>query len=441
MAYDRYSRDANRGDRDFDYGRDYGSGRDYTYSSARKYDAAGAFDNERNDDDRDQDSRRGYGARDYGQQGYGRQGYDTQSYGRDNDYPSSLQDFGGRSNEGRYGEGRSGAYGAYRGSEGGYGRDQDRDAYRGGERNYGRNASYGDSSRGYGYTGDRFGRDDRQERGDYGRQQQGRDYGRQRGGDYGRQPQGYDYDDRGFFARAGDEVRSWFGDEEAERRREADARFDERHYAQQDHDYNHWRTGQIAALDRDYDEYRSENRTKFQNEFSTWRTEREGQRGLLLKVKEHQEVVGSDGSHVGTVDKVRGDRILLTKNDKDAGGQHHSIPSRWLKSVEDKVTLTKTAEEAKAQWRDEENARAMFGDRTNENDRYGQANRYGQTGTSGQSSGYGQSATGTTSSAQNNSATGSTSTTGTTTGTGSTTGTTTGIGTTSSSTSDTSRGY
>ncbi len=124
---------------------------------------------------------------------------------------------------------------------------------------------------------------------DYGRQQQS-------GRDYGRQPQGYDYEDRGFFARAGDEVRSWFGDEDAERRREADARFDERYYAQQDHDYNHWRSGQIAALDRDYDEYRSENRTKFQNEFSSWRTEREGQRGLLPKVKEHQEVVGSDGA-------------------------------------------------------------------------------------------------------------------------------------------------
>ena len=31
-------------------------------------------------------------------------------------------------------------------------------------------------------------------------------------------------DDRGFFERAGDEVRSWFGDDEAERRREQDAR-------------------------------------------------------------------------------------------------------------------------------------------------------------------------------------------------------------------------
>ncbi|WP_347092997.1 DUF2171 domain-containing protein [Sphingomonas parapaucimobilis] len=414
MAYDRYSRDANRGDRDFDYGRDYGSGRDYTYSSARDYEAAGAYDDDRNDSRND--SRRGYGARDYGNQGYGRQGYDRDSYN------ASRQDFGGRQNEGRYGEGRSGQYGAYRGGENRYDRDTGREGYRSA-------SSYGDSSRGYGYTGDRYGRDDRQGRSDYGRQQPS-------GRDYGRQPQGYDYEDRGFFARAGDEVRSWFGDEEAERRREADARMDERYYAQQDHDYNHWRSGQIAALDRDYDEYRSENRTKFQNEFSSWRTEREGQRGLLPKVKEHQEVVGSDGSHVGTVDKVRGDRILLTKNDKDAGGQHHSIPSRWLKSVEDKVTLTKTAEEAKAQWRDEENARAMFGDNTRENDRYGQANRYGQTGMSGQSSGYGQTATGTTSSAQNNSSTtGTTSATGTMTGTGTTTSATSG------STSDTSRGY
>lgn len=33
-----------------------------------------------------------------------------------------------------------------------------------------------------------------------------------------------DYEDRGFFERAGDEVRSWFGDEDAERRRDRDMR-------------------------------------------------------------------------------------------------------------------------------------------------------------------------------------------------------------------------
>ena len=73
------------------------------------------------------------------------------------------------------------------------------------------------------------------------------------------------------------------------------------------------------------------------------------------------DVVGSDGAHIGTVDKVRGDRILLTKSDPDAGGRHHSIPSRWIQSVDDKVTVRKTADEAKAHWRDEERG-AFFGD-------------------------------------------------------------------------------
>ena len=74
------------------------------------------------------------------------------------------------------------------------------------------------------------------------------------------------------------------------------------------------------------------------------------------------EVVGSDGEHVGTVDKVRGDRILLTKNDADAGGRHHSIPSSWMQTVDDKVTLSKSADEAKEAWRDEERNQALFGD-------------------------------------------------------------------------------
>ena len=41
-------------------------------------------------------------------------------------------------------------------------------------------------------------------------------------------------DDRGFFDRAGDEVRSWFGEEEAEHRREADERRWEREQAMRD---------------------------------------------------------------------------------------------------------------------------------------------------------------------------------------------------------------
>ncbi|MGJ3629458.1 SWFGD domain-containing protein [Sphingomonas sp. MMS24-JH45] len=97
-------------------------------------------------------------------------------------------------------------------------------------------------------------------------------------------------------ARAGDKVRSWFGDEDAERRREMDSRYDKRYYNQQQHhrdaDYGNWRSGQIAALDRDYDEYRHENRGKFESEFSSWRSNRQTQRQSLDKVQEH---AGSSG--------------------------------------------------------------------------------------------------------------------------------------------------
>ena len=38
----------------------------------------------------------------------------------------------------------------------------------------------------------------------------------------------------------------------------------------------------------------------------------------MTEIKEHMEVIGADGVHVGTVDKVEGGRIKLTK--KDSGG-------------------------------------------------------------------------------------------------------------------------
>src|SRR3546814_11760344 len=66
------------------------------------------------------------------------------------------------------------------------------------------------------------------------------------------------------------------------------------------------------------------------------------------------EVVGSDGEHVGKVDKVRGDRIKLAQNDEDAGGRHHYVPCSWIQSVEsNKVTLNRTAEQAHREWQAE----------------------------------------------------------------------------------------
>jgi hypothetical protein len=70
------------------------------------------------------------------------------------------------------------------------------------------------------------------------------------------------------------------------------------------------------------------------------------------QIKEHAEVVGSDGAHVGTVDHMDGsNRIKLTRRDANAGGEHHYIPLEWIDSVEgDRVRLNKTGEEAEAQW-------------------------------------------------------------------------------------------
>lgn len=369
MGYERYPRGNDRDDygrRDTqDEGRDYGSGRSYTYSSARDYQASGRYDRDdgfgRDRSGRDDDDRGGYGRREYGNAGYAQGG----GYGRGGEGDRYRQSNYGQSNYEQSGGDRS-SYGQSSYGQSSYGRSGGEDRYRGGSYGAGRQSRYaqGDEYHGsYAHDGRRFE--------DVGARRNWDDDNRQRGGgggrDYGRQPQGYDYDDRGFIARAGDEVRSWFGDEEAERRREMDSRYDERYYNQQgrherDGDYHNWRSGQIAALDRDYDEYRQENRSKFENEFSSWRTNRQTQRQSLDQVKEHAEVVGSDGTHVGTVDKVRGDRILLTKNDADAGGRHHSIPSSWLGQVAaDKVTLTKTADEAKRHWRDEEQNQAMFG--------------------------------------------------------------------------------
>ena len=67
-------------------------------------------------------------------------------------------------------------------------------------------------------------------------------------------------------------------------------------------------------------------------------------------IKEHMEVVGSDGQHVGTVDHLDGQRIKLTKTDPAAGGEHHYIHIDSIASVTEKVTLNRTAAEAKDEW-------------------------------------------------------------------------------------------
>jgi hypothetical protein len=78
------------------------------------------------------------------------------------------------------------------------------------------------------------------------------------------------------------------------------------------------------------------------------------------KIRAHMEVLGSDGLHVGTVDCLRGEHIVLTKSDPVAGGVHHGIPAGWVGKVDDKVHLTLSAPEARTRWREEGRSRALF---------------------------------------------------------------------------------
>jgi hypothetical protein len=240
-------------------------------------------------------------------------------------------------------------------------------------------------------------------------------------------------EDRGFFERAGDEIASWFGDDEAESRRREDQRFEgrdrgwsrderprfygrDRFEREPDRDfgrasdnrfiaasgyarggfgpgdferertrgwrereargrdefrpssgreldphYHDWRRRQIDDLDRDYEEYRRENQARFEDDFSGWRQRRMAKRQMLGLIREHMEVVGSDDTHVGTVDTIAGDRIILTKSDPESGGVHHSLSVADLGRVEDdKAILDCTGDQAKQRWRDESRGRALF---------------------------------------------------------------------------------
>ena len=60
-------------------------------------------------------------------------------------------------------------------------------------------------------------------------------------------------------------------------------------------------------------------------------------------IREHMEVIGADGVHIGTVDMVEDNRIKLTRPDSGIGHEehHHFIPRGLVAEVEgDKVRLT-----------------------------------------------------------------------------------------------------
>ena len=67
-------------------------------------------------------------------------------------------------------------------------------------------------------------------------------------------------------------------------------------------------------------------------------------------IREHMEVISSDGGHVGRVDHVKGSEIELAKFDFGSGLAHHMIPASWIDHVDEHVHLNLTKDEAKARW-------------------------------------------------------------------------------------------
>ena len=60
-------------------------------------------------------------------------------------------------------------------------------------------------------------------------------------------------------------------------------------------------------------------------------------------IREHMEVIGADGVHIGTVDRVEENRIKLIRADSGQGHQEHNhfIPRGLVAEVEgDQVRLT-----------------------------------------------------------------------------------------------------
>ena len=50
----------------------------------------------------------------------------------------------------------------------------------------------------------------------------------------------------------------------------------------------------------------------------------------LSQISQHMEIIGADGVHIGTVDKIEGNRIKMTKADSGSHEDHHHYLSQGL---------------------------------------------------------------------------------------------------------------
>jgi hypothetical protein len=84
----------------------------------------------------------------------------------------------------------------------------------------------------------------------------------------------------------------------------------------------------------------------------------------LSQVVEHMEIIGADGVHIGTVDKVDGDRIKMTKADSGSHGDHHHYISAGLVAAVDGNQVRLSATGASALLLEEEQDGGALSDKT-----------------------------------------------------------------------------
>jgi len=82
----------------------------------------------------------------------------------------------------------------------------------------------------------------------------------------------------------------------------------------------------------------------------------------LSQIKEHMDVIGADGVHLGTVDKVEGDRIKLTKADSGSHSDHHHYISGDLVAGVEGNQVRLSANAANAALLEEEEAGEAIAD-------------------------------------------------------------------------------
>lgn len=66
----------------------------------------------------------------------------------------------------------------------------------------------------------------------------------------------------------------------------------------------------------------------------------------ISKIEEHMEIIGADGTHIGTVDRVEDDRIKMTKSDSSShSGHHHYVSTALVVGIDsDRVHLSINAD-------------------------------------------------------------------------------------------------